>query len=137
VQFPPDSPAAAEHWAALSLLDRPMSHPVYPTQIMEALGETIIFFFLLYFRSRKRFHGQVILTYFFLYAALRAIMEIFRGDPIRGFVFKWPAQGDPIFLSTSQAVSILVAIGGAIATFLIVRARSKSDASATASARAA
>jgi phosphatidylglycerol:prolipoprotein diacylglycerol transferase len=123
VQFPPGSPAAMAHWGDAGI--NTLSHPVYPTQLIEASGELLIFTVLLFIRSRKRFHGQVVLSYFFLYAILRTIVEMFRGDAIRGFVFKWPAEGVPMLLSTSQAVSVLTAVGGIITTIVVIRARSK------------
>jgi phosphatidylglycerol:prolipoprotein diacylglycerol transferase len=51
--------------------------------------------------KRKRFDGQVGLTYFMLYPIIRSIIEIFRGDSVRGFVIEG-------LLSTSQFISILV-----------------------------
>ena len=86
---------------------------------------TIIFLALLVIRSRKRFHGQVVLSYFFLYPLLRTVIEMFRGDSIRGFLFHWPEKGHEMLLSTSQAVSILMAIAGMLLTVGIIRSREK------------
>jgi phosphatidylglycerol---prolipoprotein diacylglyceryl transferase len=55
---------------------------------------------------RKRFDGEVILAYTLLYAIARFVLEFFRGDADRGFVFGW--------LSTSQFIAAIlgpVAIG--------------------------
>jgi len=81
--------------------------PLHPTQLYESVSLFILFAGLLYIFKRKRFDGQVGLTYFMLYPIIRSIIEIFRGDLIRGFVI------DGI-LSTSQFISILVFIAALV-----------------------
>jgi phosphatidylglycerol:prolipoprotein diacylglycerol transferase len=78
--------------------------PLHPTQLYEASALGILFLGLLYVFKHKRFDGQVVLTYFMAYPVIRSIVEIFRGDLIRGFVI------DDV-LSTSQFISILVFLG--------------------------
>ena len=126
VEFPKDSPAFIEHLQG-GLIKAAAEHslPVYPTQIIEAAGELIIFCILLFIRSKKRFHGQALLSYFFLYPILRTIIEMFRGDSIRAFFFRWPTDKAPLLLSTSQGVSLLVATVGFILMVVLVRARSR------------
>ncbi len=77
--------------------------PLHPTQLYEAVSLFILYFGLLHIFKTKRFEGQVGLTYFMLYPIIRSIIEIYRGDAIRGFVI------DGI-ISTSQFISILVFI---------------------------
>lgn len=89
--------------------------PLFPSQIAESIGESLVFLTLLFMRSRKWFHGQVVLMYFMLYPALRSVLEIFRGDAERGYVI------DGV-LSTSQFISILVATGS-IALIVYLRKR--------------
>ncbi len=137
-KFPPGSPAAIQHFGDLGVTH--WSLPIYPTEIMESLGEVVIFFILLRIASRKRYHGQVLLTYFFLYPILRTVMEMFRGDTIRAFLFHWPAPdkfGNSIFMSTSQAASIVVAIAGLVLMIGLARARKAKTAEAVPSAKAA
>jgi phosphatidylglycerol:prolipoprotein diacylglycerol transferase len=74
---------------------------LHPTQIYESLSLFILFFGLLAVFKRRRFEGQVALVYFMTYPIIRSIIEIYRGDTIRGFVI------DDV-LSTSQFISILV-----------------------------
>lgn len=62
----------------------PAGHPLYPTQLFEASVELAIFFFLFFFRKRKKFEGEVFLLYIILYPAARAFMEIYREDEVRG-----------------------------------------------------
>jgi phosphatidylglycerol:prolipoprotein diacylglycerol transferase len=129
VQFPPESPAAEAHLEDHLITSlHQASLPVYPTQIMEALGEVFIFFILLRVRSRKRFHGQVLMTYFFLYAILRTGLEMFRGDKIRSFFFTWPNEKAPMLLSTSQGISIGMAVVALSLTIFLIRQKSKEDA---------
>lgn len=79
----------------------PRGVPIYPTQIMESVLELFIFFILVYFvRPRKKFRGQLFLTWVLLYAVGRFILEFFRGDQ-RGYII----QNE---LSTSQGVAIAI-----------------------------
>ena len=81
---------------------RPLHTPLHPTQIYEILFLGLLFIFLyFYLARRKKFHGQIVLTYFILYSAARFIIEFFRGDDIRGFVI-------PNMISTSQTVSLIL-----------------------------
>lgn len=78
----------------------PPGLPLYPVQLFEAGGEILIFLTLLVYQKRKRFTGAVFLLYIGLYAVLRSVIEVFRGDSIRGFVI------EP-YLSRGQFVSLL------------------------------
>jgi phosphatidylglycerol:prolipoprotein diacylglycerol transferase len=75
--------------------------PLHPTQLYEAFSLGVLFAGLLWVFRTKKFDGQVVLTYFMAYPIIRSIIEVFRGDTIRGFVI------DGV-LSTSQFISILV-----------------------------
>lgn len=88
--------------------------PLHPTQLYEALGLLLLFVGLIVVERRKAFAGQVALTYFMVYPVLRSIVEIYRGDLIRGFVI------DDV-LSTSQFISILVFLAALVV--LIIRVR--------------
>jgi phosphatidylglycerol:prolipoprotein diacylglycerol transferase len=74
----------------------PLDTPVHPSQLYESLATLVIFAILVWLAPRKRFHGQVVLTYVVLYSAARFVLEYYRGDAGRGFIGP---------LSTSQAVS--------------------------------
>jgi phosphatidylglycerol:prolipoprotein diacylglycerol transferase len=50
---------------------------------------------------RKRFDGEVILVYTLAYAIARFVLEFFRGDADRGFVFGG-------LLSTSQFIAFIL-----------------------------
>lgn len=67
--------------------DRLTTLPLHPVQLYEAFGELGLFLLLvLVVRPRKRFHGQVLAVWLVLYAVLRTVVEIFRGDVERGVV---------------------------------------------------
>ncbi len=96
---------------------RPLHTPLHPTQIYEIFVLGLLFLFLyFYLNRRKKFHGQVVLTYFILYSVARFIIEFFRGDEIRGFVLH-------NMLSTSQLVSVIILLISF--AFLILRAIKK------------
>jgi len=116
-RFPPDSLAyqsqAATHLVAPGA---PTTIPIHPTQLYESLGCALIFLFLTYWRSRKRFHGELLALYLMLYAPLRALVETFRGDEERGRVFNFlgtAAQHAWWNLSTSELISIGIFAAGA------------------------
>jgi phosphatidylglycerol:prolipoprotein diacylglycerol transferase len=95
---------------------------LHPTQLYEAFGELAIFAVLLVLpklqpRIRKR-PGTLLVTYLGLYALLRFVVEIFRGDVIRGLLIsfstprlaRWlhlPPQ-ESLFLSVGQLGSLIV-----------------------------
>lgn len=62
----------------------PLNVPLHPTQIYLSLNALVIFFILLWVQKRKRFDGQVLLTYGILYSIGRFIIEFYRGDD-RGY----------------------------------------------------
>ncbi len=75
--------------------------PIHPTQLYESFSLLLLLGILLIVFRRKKFDGQVALTYFMLYPILRSVIEVYRGDSIRGFLIE-------DVLSTSQAISIVV-----------------------------
>jgi phosphatidylglycerol:prolipoprotein diacylglycerol transferase len=89
----------------------PLGVPLHPVQLYESIVCLALFFFLVARSRRKHAEGDIILTYTVLYAVARFILEFFRGDADRGFVFGG-------LLSTSQFIGIcLVALAAAIWAF--------------------
>ncbi len=90
----------------------------YPVQLAEAGIELLIFMWLMRLRLNKQFHGQVMLHYVILYPTARFILEMFRGDSVRGYVVKLDTPGltealglnpaIPLMLTTSQFLSLVV-----------------------------
>ena len=92
----------------------PLGSPIYPTQLMESLLNLLNFFILLLVYKKKRFDGLVFILYIFNYSVIRFILEYFRGDPDRGYVFG--SLNHPFSsLSIPQLISI---IGIAVSLFL-------------------
>lgn len=71
----------------------------FPVQLFEALVNLLIFALLLFLFKRKKLLGKLTFLYLALYAPARFVLEFFRGDSVRGFIFG---------LSTSQFISLLI-----------------------------
>jgi len=82
----------------------PLGVPIHPVQVYESMGNLLIFLFLWHLLRRVQFNGQVTLMYLMLYPAFRVLVELFRGDDIRGF-FLQDQLGQRV--STSQAISLV------------------------------
>jgi phosphatidylglycerol:prolipoprotein diacylglycerol transferase len=105
-------PVAGDPWWAISFPHNasslaPAGIPLIPIQLLESLVEFGIFLILVFVRRHKKFEGQVFLTYLIIYAFLRSVLELFRGDTIRGFII-------PDILSTSQLISLLVIVASIV-----------------------
>lgn len=131
VTFPAGSMAHhlhMERWSGL-MAEFTNSLPIHPTQLYESVAEIGIFLLLVaVVRPMKRFHGQIFLTYLMLYALLRSVVEFFRGDHARGYLVTWDTTehigahtlNDITGISTSQTISLLVAIGAMITIAVIL-----------------
>jgi len=96
----------------------PLGVPLHPVQLYESVVCLLLFAWLVKLTRRKRFDGEVILAYTLAYAVARFVLEFFRGDADRGFVFGG-------WLSTSQ---LIAAILGPIAVVLwFIRRRTARD----------
>lgn len=99
-------PAPSGAWYAITFPYDPHTFappevPLYPTQLIECIGELIIFLGLVLVRKHKKFDGQVIAFYLIAYSILRFFTEYLRGDPDRGHII-------PGVISTTQGVSIVL-----------------------------
>jgi phosphatidylglycerol:prolipoprotein diacylglycerol transferase len=110
-----------------------LTAPLHPTQLYESGGELALFGLLLWLRPRLRDRpGALLLTYAALYALLRFVVEIFRGDFARLYLLSIPVPrlaawlrlpaAEPLFLSVGQLTS--VAILAATAAAFVARRRS-------------
>lgn len=91
---------------------------LWPTQLIESFVMLAVFGFLLWLHARKKFSGQILITYGIIYSILRFSIEFIRDDP-RGDLFGLTTLTG---LSTSQLVSLVVAAFALI--FLVWRLRS-------------
>jgi len=104
----------------------PLGTALHPTQLYHAAADFVILAFTARQMRRRTFDGQVFWTYLLLYSVLRALVEIWRGDTVRGVFFGGS-------LSTSQLISIPVAILSIV--MLVVLSRRATGASGTKSPR--
>jgi phosphatidylglycerol:prolipoprotein diacylglycerol transferase len=117
---------------------------LHPTQLYEATGELAIAAALVALTPRlRRRPGAVFLAYLALYAALRFVVEIFRGDVARRFVAEpdtprlaaWlrlpPAE--PVLLSVGQLSSLitLAIVGWAFVRMIYLRSPAAAGAART------
>ena len=79
----------------------PLNTPLHPTQLFSVFFIYSLMAFLIIMLRHKSFNGQVFLLYLLIYPAGRLIIESFRGDISRGFLFNGA-------LTNGQFVSILV-----------------------------
>ena len=86
----------------------PLGVRLHPVQLYESLVCLVLFVVLERLARRKHRDGDVIIAYTALYAAARFVLEFFRGDADRGFVFGGA-------LSTSQFIGIVMFCLAAVA----------------------
>jgi len=98
----------------------PLNVPLHPTQLYLSLNALVIFLLLQWAYRRRTFDGEVFWLYILLYAISRGILEIWRGDFVRGFVI-------PGVLSTSQFIGLIAALLAAGMLFYLAR-RSRAEA---------
>jgi phosphatidylglycerol:prolipoprotein diacylglycerol transferase len=90
---------------------------LHPTQLYEAFATLAIFCLLFWLRKRRKFDGQIILSYAILYAVARFIIEFWRGDE----------RGSFLGLSTSQFIAVVIFIGSVVLFLLRYRQSGHSD----------
>lgn len=117
-------PVTHEHWWTITFPTHlhgfaPTGVPLYPTQLMESLAEICIFLLLVLLRRWKSFQGEIFCYYLFVYGTIRSIIEIYRGDVIRGYVIE-------NVISTSQAISLCMFVLAGVIWF--VQTRKKEEA---------
>jgi phosphatidylglycerol---prolipoprotein diacylglyceryl transferase len=96
----------------------PAGVPLFPSQLLEAGLNFIIFLVLIFIRRNKKFTGQVLLSYMIIYGIVRSILEIFRGDAVRGYVI-------PEILTTSQFISSIFVFLAIVSYFWLSRKSKK------------
>ncbi len=87
----------------------------FPVQLFEAGFNLLLFALILILLVKGRLKNRLFLLYMAIYAVGRFILEFFRGDTYRGFLFG---------LSTSQIISILILI--ALVAYTVVSLIKKS-----------
>ncbi len=93
---------------AAQITETPLNVKLQPTQLFEFAVELANFFLLTWMLKHRKFDGQILGAYFFLYGIARYFLEFLRGDPGRGEVFGGIMTG-------TQLISLcLVIVGGFI-----------------------
>lgn len=124
VHFPPGSVAYSELLGRHTVIEGAVATcGLHPTQLYEAGGELCIFLGLLWLCRRRHAPGSIALAYAVSYGALRFVVELFRGDALRGLLFpvRWPGlaavlavpPSEPLFLSSAQATGLVLMLTGA------------------------
>lgn len=101
----------------------PLGVHVHPTQIYEMLVELANFAILFWMLKHKKFEGQVVGAYMFIYGVARFFLEFLRGDPGRGQLFG-------TWMSETQGIALAMVIGGTILWLRRVPLRSQAQLAA-------
>lgn len=110
---------------ANAITGTPLNTPLEPTQLLESAVELANFFILMWLLKRRKFDGQVIGAFMFLYGIARFFLEFLRDDPGRGSVFGGAMTG-------TQLIAIGLVLGGGLIWWL--RPGAKAAQAQTASA---
>jgi phosphatidylglycerol:prolipoprotein diacylglycerol transferase len=126
------TPAADLPWAVRFPVSEweqiaPAGVPLHPVQLYEFGANLGIFALLLVLRPRRRFVGQIGLTYLALYGAARIVLEVFRGDGERGFVWQG-VLGEAVSTSQFTAAMLLIA---AVVGYALLRRRARAASGST------
>jgi len=98
----------------------PLNIPLYPTQLFHSFANFLIFVVLMLLWRHRRYRGQILAWYMILHSTQRLIIERFRGD-FRGYFLGTE-------LTTTQALSLLILIGGVILLWVLRASASKGKA---------
>ncbi|MCR5653930.1 MAG: prolipoprotein diacylglyceryl transferase [Ruminococcus sp.] len=82
-----------------SLVESANGVPRFPVQLCEAVLNLLLFLLLFYLYKKGKANHKILALYLLIYPVYRFILEFFRGDSYRGFLFG---------LSTSQLISIIL-----------------------------
>lgn len=96
---------------------------LHPTQLYESITMLVVFGLLIWLHRRKQFDGQILITYGIIYSIVRFTIEFFRDDPRGDFLGLTTLTG----FSTSQILSLVVALGSIIFLFTRLRRVNKTE----------
>jgi phosphatidylglycerol:prolipoprotein diacylglycerol transferase len=95
----------------------PQHVPLYPTQLIESILNLLNFVILfVFYKKWRKFDGQIFIMYIFNYSVIRFIVEYFRGDDDRGYIFG--GMHEPF---SSLSVPQLISIIGIIIAMILYR----------------
>jgi phosphatidylglycerol:prolipoprotein diacylglycerol transferase len=121
VQFPAGTPAYEWHDQAYGLAAQGIewSRPVHPVQLYAVAAGLALFGLVLLARRYRTFSGQLFLLGATAYSSVTYVLEIFRGDPKRGWLWLW---------SSTQVIAVAVLIA-AVAAYGVLWRRYRRDPS--------
>lgn len=96
---------------ANSITGTPLHVPLEPTQLFESAVELANFFILMWLLKNRKFDGQVLGAFMFIYGVARFFLEYLRDDPGRGSVFGGAMTG-------TQLIAIGLVLGGGLIWWL-------------------
>ena len=85
----------------------PLGVHVHPTQLYEMIVELLNFAILYWMLKHKKFEGQVVGAYMFIYGVARFFLEFLRGDPGRGQLFG-------TWMTETQGIALAMVIAGTV-----------------------
>jgi phosphatidylglycerol:prolipoprotein diacylglycerol transferase len=85
----------------------PLGIHIHPTQLYEMIVELANFAVLYWMLKHKKFEGQVVGAYMFIYGVARFFLEFLRGDPGRGQLFG-------TWMTETQGIALAMVIAGTI-----------------------
>lgn len=91
--------------------------PLHPTQLYESAAEMLNFLVLMTMRRHQSFRGRLFWIYILNYSVIRSVVEMFRGDQVRGFLL-------PGF-SYSQAISVAMFFTAVVFLFILKRKKGR------------
>lgn len=97
--------------------EAPAGIGLFPSQLLSLLMGLILYGVLLYLLRRRKFSGQIFLSFLGLYGLGRGLIEFLRGDEVRGVYLGG-------LLSTSQVIALT---GVVVAAFLYWRRRPRKE----------
>ncbi len=83
--------------------------PLHPSQLYESGAEILNFLVLMFLGRRESFNGRLFWVYILNYSVIRSVVEVYRGDEVRGFIMP--------HVSTSQGISLIMFLGAAVMLF--------------------
>ena len=91
--------------------------PVFPTPLFESFSSLLIALIIYLVIRKGAMRGLPTVLWFILYPIARIIIEMFRGDRVRGYIF----ESGPFHISTSQFIGILLLAFSFAALFYILK----------------
>jgi phosphatidylglycerol:prolipoprotein diacylglycerol transferase len=90
--------------------------PRFPTQLIESILNLLNFVVLFLVYKKKKFNGLIFVLYIFNYSIIRFVVEFFRGDDDRGYIF-----GGMEHPFTSLSVPQFISILGIITSIILYK----------------